>query len=95
MEKLTRQSLIQTTSSEHFATSLFRYFSLFNADVLASKSIRYALVSKYLNSTVVDAKYSKHVDKGLDLGMDPNMAGSYMELEEQLSYKYVISIEVE
>jgi len=61
--------------------------------IVDTNDIKYALVSKYLNSTVVDAKYSKHVEKGLDLGMDPNMVGSYMEIEEQLSYKYVISIE--
>ena len=54
---------------------------------------RYALVSKHLNSSMVDAKFSKHVEKGLELGMDPRMAGSYMDVKEQLTYKYVISIE--
>lgn len=53
-----------------------------------SPDMKFALVSKHLNSSLVDAKFSKHND---DAPVD--MVGSYMDMKEQLKYKYIISIE--
>lgn len=50
--------------------------------------IKYALVSKHLNSTVVDARFSKSVEHAPKV-----MIGQYMDMKAQLAYKYVISIE--
>ena len=53
-----------------------------------TNDIKFALVSRHINSTAVDAKFSKHTK-----GAPPHMIGSYMDVKEQLKYKYIISIE--
>ena len=54
----------------------------------SSSDMKYALVSKHLDSTLVDAKFSKHNDDA-----PADMIGSYIDMKEQLKYKYIISIE--
>ena len=56
--------------------------------ISGSPDMKYALVSKYLNSSSVDAKFSKHND-----GAPVNMVGSYMDIKKQLKYRYIISVE--
>ena len=51
-------------------------------------NIKYALVSKHLNSSLVDAKFSKHTKDS-----PRDMIDSYMDIKDQLAYKYIISIE--
>lgn len=51
-------------------------------------SMKHALVSKHLNSTVVDAKFSKSTEH-----TPKEMIGQYMDIKAQLAYKYIISIE--
>ncbi|KAL7457630.1 hypothetical protein ACHAWC_009225 [Mediolabrus comicus] len=53
-----------------------------------TNDIKFSLVSRHLNSTIVDVKFSKHTK-----GAPQDMIGSYMDVEEQLKYKYIISIE--
>lgn len=53
-----------------------------------SPDMKYALVSKHLNSSLVDAKFSKNND-----GAPLEMIGSYLDMTDQLHYKYIISIE--
>mmetsp|Transcript_16468 Transcript_16468/g.39420 ORF Transcript_16468/g.39420 Transcript_16468/m.39420 type:complete len:893 (-) Transcript_16468:105-2783(-) len=53
-----------------------------------TNDIKYALVSTHLNSTLIDAKFSKHTKEA-----PRHMIGSYMEVKDQLVYKYIISIE--
>lgn len=53
-----------------------------------SNDIKFALVSRHVNSTIVDAKFSKHTK-----GAPPHMIGSYLDAKAQMKYKYVISIE--
>lgn len=53
-----------------------------------TNDIKFALVSRHVNSTTVDAKFSKHTK-----GAPPHMIGSYLDVKEQLKYKYIISIE--
>mmetsp|Transcript_14979 Transcript_14979/g.32480 ORF Transcript_14979/g.32480 Transcript_14979/m.32480 type:complete len:921 (-) Transcript_14979:196-2958(-) len=53
-----------------------------------TNDIKYALVSKHLNSALVDAKFSKHTKDA-----PRQMIGSYMGMKDQLTYKYLISIE--
>ncbi|KAL7554717.1 hypothetical protein ACHAWF_018240 [Thalassiosira exigua] len=50
--------------------------------------IQYALVSKHVNSALVDAKFSTHAKQA-----PPDMVGSYLDVKDQLAYKYIISIE--
>ena len=50
--------------------------------------MKYALVSKHLNSTIVDAKFSKSTEHA-----PKEMIGLYMDMKAQLAYKYIISIE--
>lgn len=59
-----------------------------NGSIESSTDMKYALVSTHLNSTFVDAKFSKHND---DAPID--MIGSYMDMKDQLKYRYIISIE--
>eukprot|EP01082_Thalassiosira_pseudonana_P009064 g8050.t1 g8050 contig27:73342-76182(-) len=58
------------------------------SDIDNTHDIKYALVSKHLNSSLVDAKFSRHADSA-----PPLMAGSYLDMKDQLRYKYIISIE--
>eukprot|EP00986_Skeletonema_menzelii_P017357 scaffold19153_cov80-Skeletonema_menzelii.AAC.12 len=53
-----------------------------------TNDVKFALVSRHVNSTTVDAKFSKHTK-----GAPPHMIGSYLDVKEQLKYKYIISIE--
>jgi hypothetical protein len=53
-----------------------------------TNDIKFSLVSRHLNSTMVDAKFSKHTKSA-----PQDMIGSYMDVQEQLKYKYIISIE--
>ncbi len=53
-----------------------------------TNDIKFALVSRHVNSTIVDAKFSKHTK-----GAPHHMIGSYMDLKEQLKFRYIISIE--
>jgi hypothetical protein len=53
-----------------------------------TNDIKFALVSRHVNSTIVDAKFSKHTK-----GAPYHMIGSYLDMKEQLKYKYIISIE--
>ena len=53
-----------------------------------TNDIKYALVSKHLNSTLVNARFSKHTKDA-----PAEMIGSYMDGKDQLKYKYIISIE--
>lgn len=46
------------------------------------------LVSKHHNSTLVDSKFSKNT-----IGVSRHLVGSYMDMRDQLTYKYIISIE--
>ena len=59
-----------------------------NGSVHGSPDMKYALVSKHLNSTLVDAKFSKNCDDA-----PVQMIGSYLDMKEQLKYRYIISIE--
>lgn len=58
------------------------------SDIDNTHDIKYALVSKHLNSSLVDAKFSRHANSA-----PPLMAGSYLDMKDQLRYKYIISIE--
>lgn len=53
-----------------------------------TNDMKFALVSKHLNSSLVDAKFSKHAKDA-----PRHMVASYMGIKEQLAYKYIISIE--
>ena len=53
-----------------------------------SADIKYALVFKHPNSPLVDAKFSKH-----NTDAPSSMTVSYMDMKEQLQYRYIISIE--
>ncbi|KAL7542718.1 hypothetical protein ACHAXR_012017 [Thalassiosira sp. AJA248-18] len=53
-----------------------------------TNDIKYALVSKHLNSTLVDAMFSKHTKDA-----PTQMIGNYLDVKDQLTYKYIISIE--
>ena len=53
-----------------------------------TNDIKFALVSKHLNSTTVDAKFSKNAK-----GAPRHFVGSYMSMKDQLAHKYIISIE--
>ena len=53
-----------------------------------TNDIKFALVSKHVNSTTVDAKFSKNTK-----GAPRHFVGSYMSMKDQLAYKYIISIE--
>ena len=46
-----------------------------------TNDIKYALVSKHLNSTLVDAKFSKHTKDA-----PHHMIGSYLDVKDQLVY---------
>ncbi|NCF92819.1 MAG: hypothetical protein GWQ05_17970, partial [Verrucomicrobiaceae bacterium] len=56
--------------------------------ISGTADVKYALVSNHLNSTLVDAMFSKHTE-----GASSDMVGSYMGVKEQLAHKYIISIE--
>lgn len=53
-----------------------------------SNDMKYALVSKHLNSSMVDAKFSKHNNDA-----PRGMVQSYLGMRDQLKYRYIISIE--
>lgn len=57
-------------------------------DTPRTRHIAYSLVSKYVNSTLVNAKFSKHTT-----GAPHDMVGEYKTMKEQLIYKYIVSIE--
>ena len=63
-------------------------FGKIHDSIKDTNDMKFALVSRYVNSTIVDAKFSKHTK-----GAPPSMIGSYMDMKEQLHYKYIISIE--
>jgi hypothetical protein len=54
----------------------------------SSSDMKYELVSKHLNSSWVDAKFSKQNEEA-----PAEMIGSYLDMKEQLKYRYIISIE--
>jgi hypothetical protein len=60
----------------------------YGASTHANDDIKFALVSKHLDSTLVNAKFSK-----VAKGAPKHMMGSYMDMKNQLAYKYIISIE--
>jgi hypothetical protein len=60
----------------------------YGASTHTNDDIKFALVSNHLNSTLVNAKFSK-----IAKGAPKHMMGSYMEMKNQLNYKYIISIE--
>ena len=53
---------------------------------MTTDDIKYALVSNHLNSTLIDAKYSKHIKDA-----PTNLIGQYLDMSQQLKYKYIIS----
>eukprot|EP00956_Cyclotella_meneghiniana_P036342 scaffold124319_cov85-Cyclotella_meneghiniana.AAC.4 len=64
--------------------------SIANGFIGGSNDMKYALVSQHLNSLLVNAKFSKHNDDA-----PGDMVGSYLDMKEQLKYRYIISIEGE
>ena len=57
---------------------------------------KYELVSKHVDSDLVDAKFAKRTNKrgrGKTKEVDQNLMGPFISQEEQLKYKYLISIE--
>ncbi|KAL3802768.1 LOW QUALITY PROTEIN: hypothetical protein HJC23_007545, partial [Cyclotella cryptica] len=61
-----------------------------HGSISGSPDMKYALVSTHLNSSLVDAKFSKHNDDAPEV-----MTAPYMDMKEQLKYRYIISIEGE
>ncbi|KAL3815510.1 hypothetical protein ACHAXA_006207 [Cyclostephanos tholiformis] len=60
----------------------------YGASKKTNDEIKFALVSKHLHSSLVNAKFSE-----LSKGAPKRMLGSYMDMKNQLTYKYIISIE--
>jgi hypothetical protein len=56
--------------------------------MIDTNDIKFSLVSMHFNSTIVDAKFSKRTK-----GVPVQMTGAYLDLKDQLKYKYIISIE--
>ena len=57
---------------------------------------KFELVSKHVDSDLVDAKFAKRTNKrgrGKTKEVDENLMGPFISQEEQLKYKYLISIE--
>jgi len=59
-----------------------------DSDSMTTDDIKYALVYQHLNSTIVNAKYSKHIKDA-----PSHLIGQYLDMSQQLKYKYIISIE--
>lgn len=59
-----------------------------NGTINGSPDMKYALVSAHLNSSLVDAKFSKQNDD-----VPEDMTAPFMDMKEQLKYRYIISIE--
>jgi hypothetical protein len=59
-----------------------------NGRINGSPDMKYAFVSTYLNSSLVDAKFSKHNED-----VPEDMIAPYMDMKKQLKYRYIISIE--
>jgi hypothetical protein len=62
--------------------------SIAQGNISGSSDMKYALVSKHLNSSLIDAKFSKHHEDA-----PAEMIGSHLAMKEQLKYRYIISIE--
>ena len=56
--------------------------------LLNTNDMKFALVSKHLNSSLVDAKFAKHTKDA-----PHHMVAQIMDIKEQLAYKYIISVE--
>lgn len=65
-----------------------KYGDIITHNASINEYMKYALVSNHLNSTVVDAKFSKSTEHA-----PHNMIGQYMDMKAQLQHKYIISIE--